>query len=297
MPDGAAAFDPVAGKHDLSLRSARRLRLVPLAVAASSMAVGLWVGLVRLGLALPGANSAPTQMHGALMICGFLGTLISLERAVALGGRWAYAAPALSGAGALAIFAGMPGARRRGVSRGRRSAVARDHRARLAAGRAVHHRAGDQPGVLDHRHAGMVAGHAEPGGDRMVARLPHPHHRRRTARAAAGWCGYQLSSQALFALAVLLLLIGCVRHRACSRACAVHRRRAPRLRRLAALLRRRAPDRAHGRPAALQRLVDPRRSRLARYRRRPACCSRRRLRRRSLTTPWCTRWRSASSCR
>jgi hypothetical protein len=32
--------------------------------------------------------------HGPLMVCGFLGTLISLERAVALD-AWSYAAPAL----------------------------------------------------------------------------------------------------------------------------------------------------------------------------------------------------------
>lgn len=49
-----------------------------------------------------------SEFHGALMISGFLGTLISLERAVAIGRRWAYAAPALSSVGALALLAGMP---------------------------------------------------------------------------------------------------------------------------------------------------------------------------------------------
>jgi hypothetical protein len=43
------------------------------------------------------------------MISGFLGTLISLERAVALGRRWAYAAPLLSGLGGLSLIAGFPG--------------------------------------------------------------------------------------------------------------------------------------------------------------------------------------------
>jgi hypothetical protein len=51
--------------------------------------------------------------HGPLMISGFLGTLIALERAVALSalipkGRWAYAAPLFSIVGALALIAGMP---------------------------------------------------------------------------------------------------------------------------------------------------------------------------------------------
>ncbi len=34
-------------------------------------------------------------MHGPLMVCGFLGTLIALERAIGLPGRWPYLAPAL----------------------------------------------------------------------------------------------------------------------------------------------------------------------------------------------------------
>lgn len=42
------------------------------------------------------------------MVCGFLGTLISLERAVALGQGSSYAAPVLSGAGALALIVGIP---------------------------------------------------------------------------------------------------------------------------------------------------------------------------------------------
>jgi hypothetical protein len=43
------------------------------------------------------------------MICGFLGTLISLERAVAAatgGARWAYAAPAAAAVGAIALVSG-----------------------------------------------------------------------------------------------------------------------------------------------------------------------------------------------
>ncbi len=42
------------------------------------------------------------------MVCGFLGTLISLERAVALGRGWSYAAPASSGVGAFALIVGVP---------------------------------------------------------------------------------------------------------------------------------------------------------------------------------------------
>lgn len=76
---------------------------------------GMWAGLVRIGWALPPLRTSLPANHGPLMIFGFLGTVISLERAVALaalstgwGRRWPYAAPLLAGAGALAILAGLP---------------------------------------------------------------------------------------------------------------------------------------------------------------------------------------------
>jgi len=47
--------------------------------------------------------------HGPLMVSGFLGTLISLERAVALSRRWPHLAAALSGLGGIALAAGVPG--------------------------------------------------------------------------------------------------------------------------------------------------------------------------------------------
>ena len=71
------------------------------------MLAGLWGGLARLGWALPLCDTA-TATHGLLMTLGFLGTVIGLERAVALGRRWLYLAPGLSGAGALALVGGAP---------------------------------------------------------------------------------------------------------------------------------------------------------------------------------------------
>jgi hypothetical protein len=44
------------------------------------------------------------------MICGFLGTLIGVERALALHSRWPYAAPLLTAVGALALLADLPAA-------------------------------------------------------------------------------------------------------------------------------------------------------------------------------------------
>jgi hypothetical protein len=86
----------------------RRLRLIPLAFGAGSLLVGLWVGLARLGLTLPGGMLGLAEFHGALMISGFLGTVISLERAVAIGRWWGYVAPTLSAIGAAALIVGAP---------------------------------------------------------------------------------------------------------------------------------------------------------------------------------------------
>jgi hypothetical protein len=48
--------------------------------------------------------------HGGLMVVGFVGTLIAVERAVALGRLPAFAAPALSAGAGLALLAGAPAA-------------------------------------------------------------------------------------------------------------------------------------------------------------------------------------------
>ena len=84
--------------------AARRVPMV--FVGLLSMACGVWLGLARLGWNLPLPWQDQLIAHGPLMVCGFLGTLISLERAVALGSRWGYAAPALVAAGAVALDLG-----------------------------------------------------------------------------------------------------------------------------------------------------------------------------------------------
>lgn len=84
-----------------------KARIPLLALAAMALLTGLYGGLLRLGWTLPqGASLA--ALHGPLMISGLFGTVISLERAVALGGKWPYAAPLLCGAGTLALLAGAP---------------------------------------------------------------------------------------------------------------------------------------------------------------------------------------------
>lgn len=82
-------------------------RIPLLALAALALLTGLYGGLWRLGWSLPHGTQL-AALHGPLMISGLFGTLISLERAVALGWKWPYAAPALGAAGTIALLAGLP---------------------------------------------------------------------------------------------------------------------------------------------------------------------------------------------
>ena len=79
-----------------------------MALAAFALLSALWAALVRIGWSLLALPVPIAGQHGPLMIAGFLGALISLERVVALRWRWAYSAPLLSGLGALALLAGLP---------------------------------------------------------------------------------------------------------------------------------------------------------------------------------------------
>lgn len=85
-----------------------RSRLPILLLGMLSLVGGVLAGLARLDWAVPGVAAAAAGGHGALMISAFFGTVISLERAVALGRRWAYLAPASAGAGGIALLAGAP---------------------------------------------------------------------------------------------------------------------------------------------------------------------------------------------
>ncbi len=79
-----------------------------LGLALVAVVVAGWAGLARMGIVAP-APGAATAAHGALMVSGFIGTLIGLERAVVTRRWWAELAPALSGGGALALLVGVPG--------------------------------------------------------------------------------------------------------------------------------------------------------------------------------------------
>lgn len=87
----------------------RPLARLPLLVPGLLCLVGgVLAGLARLAFEVPAIAAAQAGMHAALMISAFFGTVISLERAVALGRMWAYLGPACAGAGGLALLLGAP---------------------------------------------------------------------------------------------------------------------------------------------------------------------------------------------
>lgn len=88
-----------------------RRNLALLGFGGLSLLGGLTGALLLLGLSLPGGADGAMHLaaaHGLLMTLGFLGTMIALERAVALNRWWAYAAPLGAGLGAVALLAGAP---------------------------------------------------------------------------------------------------------------------------------------------------------------------------------------------
>lgn len=94
-------------------RTRYRLRVPLMFLAALALLAGLWAGLLRLNWALPPLSLRLPAQHGPLMISGFLGTLICLERAVALsqrgiGRNFTYLSPLLAGLGAVTLFLSLP---------------------------------------------------------------------------------------------------------------------------------------------------------------------------------------------
>jgi hypothetical protein len=84
---------------------------VPLLILGMlALGAGTLAGLIRIGVSAPLPGAASVLDHGPLMIGAFFSTVISLERAVALGARWAYLAPLCAGLSGLALTGGLPGA-------------------------------------------------------------------------------------------------------------------------------------------------------------------------------------------
>jgi hypothetical protein len=89
----------------------QRLKIPPtifLLPGGLALLAGLDAGLLLAGLPTPVDRSDLTTRHGMLMVLGFLGTLISLERAVALRQPWGLLAPGCLGLGGLLLAFGAP---------------------------------------------------------------------------------------------------------------------------------------------------------------------------------------------
>ncbi len=72
------------------------------------MLAGLDAALILLGLPAPVTTARLPQVHGPLLVLGFVGTLVALERAVALARIIGYGAPLLLGVGGIALVTPLP---------------------------------------------------------------------------------------------------------------------------------------------------------------------------------------------
>ena len=93
------------------------LRYPIMVMALLTLLAAMWAGIVRLGWGWPSLLRTLPMSHGPLMVCGFLGTLIGVERAVALSAlpqvrinyRWFYVGPFMTALGAILLIIGIPG--------------------------------------------------------------------------------------------------------------------------------------------------------------------------------------------
>ena len=97
--------DPVGPR---SVRAPLLPRLALLAPAGVALLAGLDAALTLLGLPAPVTVDRLPEVHGMLMVLGFVGTLIAVERAVALRQPTGFVAPALLGLGALVLLSPAP---------------------------------------------------------------------------------------------------------------------------------------------------------------------------------------------
>lgn len=72
-----------------------------------ALLAGLYAALMLVGVPVPSFDRLP-DVHGILLVLGFVGTLIALERAIALARPLAFTAPGLLGLGALLLLIPVP---------------------------------------------------------------------------------------------------------------------------------------------------------------------------------------------
>lgn len=84
-------------------------RLFIILPAMATLVMAIMGGLIRLKWEIPVDEINWMSFHGPLLISGFLGTLICLERAVGIGKIWAYVSPTLCAAGSIWFLTGFLG--------------------------------------------------------------------------------------------------------------------------------------------------------------------------------------------
>lgn len=94
-----SAIHPARGRIGVSPR------LIWMIPAGLALLAGLNAGLLLLGVWAPVSAERLPDIHGMLLVLGFIGTLISLERATAYGRWYGFVAPALLGLGAILLTA------------------------------------------------------------------------------------------------------------------------------------------------------------------------------------------------
>ncbi len=95
----AGASTAVGASASVAHRLPRR-RLLLLLLGGIGLAQGTYTGLGRAGIE---HRFIAADLHAVIMVLGFLGTVIALERAVALGASWGYLGPGLTGAATLVL--------------------------------------------------------------------------------------------------------------------------------------------------------------------------------------------------
>ncbi|TFC52255.1 hypothetical protein [Cryobacterium shii] len=73
-----------------------------------ALLAGLDGALLLLGLPAPVVTARLADVHGPLMVFGFVGSVVVLERAVAIRRAWAFLSPAFLGLGGLALLSPLP---------------------------------------------------------------------------------------------------------------------------------------------------------------------------------------------
>lgn len=84
------------------------VRLAFLLPGGLALLAGLDAALLLLGLPAPVTLDRLPLVHGPLLVLGFVGTVISLERAVALRRWWGFGAPVLLGVGGILLLTAAP---------------------------------------------------------------------------------------------------------------------------------------------------------------------------------------------